>query len=65
LKTYIGDSVYAEIEYGQLKLTTDNGMGKSNTIYLEPEIWDSLVLWVKSVNKERTNENPRLRTNDD
>lgn len=42
-KSYLGDSVYAEVEDGMLKLTTENGMGPSNTIYLEPFVMDGLV----------------------
>lgn len=37
-KRYLGDSVYAEIDQGMIKLTTENGDGPSNTIYLEPEV---------------------------
>lgn len=53
MKTYIGDSIYAEVVHDQLKLTTENGEGPTNTIYFDPEIWDSLVIWVRSLNKER------------
>jgi hypothetical protein len=42
-KRYLGDSVYAEIENGMIKLTTDNGGGPSNTIYLEVSTYLSLV----------------------
>jgi hypothetical protein len=45
-KRYLGDSVYVEVERGMLKLTTDNGLGPSNTIYLEPEVYDALVAYV-------------------
>lgn len=46
-KEYIGDSVYIEInEYGQIVLTTENGYGASNTIYLEPEVFSALVEYV-------------------
>lgn len=37
-KRYLGDSVYAAVENGMIKLTTENGDGPSNTIYLEPEV---------------------------
>jgi len=44
-KQYIGDSVYAERDDadGSLILTTENGMGASNTIVLEPSVWNALV----------------------
>ena len=44
-KTYIGYSVYAEMtEYGDLRLTTENGMpgDPSNVILLTPEVYDNL-----------------------
>jgi hypothetical protein len=42
-KVYLGDSVYAEFEHGMIRLTTDNGMGPSNEIFLEPEVIQALV----------------------
>lgn len=46
-KAYLGDSVYAEIEHGMIKVTTDNGMGPSNEIFLEPEVYAALVAYVE------------------
>ena len=48
MKTYLGDSVYAERVDGMIKLTTDNGMGASNTIYLEPEVYQALREWAET-----------------
>ncbi len=45
-KQYIGDSVYAEVESGMIKLTTENGLGASNTIFLEDEVYEELVQYV-------------------
>ena len=60
MKTYIGDSVYAEINERGLTLTTENGLGPSNTIILEPGVWEDLKMWVKAVTgrpqKEEMNE---------
>ena len=43
-KQYLGDSVYAEYdENGQIILTTENGLGVTNKIYLEPEVLQALV----------------------
>lgn len=47
-KTYLGDGVYADTEDGMLKLTTENGYGASNTIYLEPEVIDALIRYVNT-----------------
>ena len=45
-KAYLGDSVYVEVEHGMLKLTTENGDGPSNTIFLEPEVYDALTQYM-------------------
>ena len=45
-KEYLGDSVYVEIENGMIKLTTENGYGPSNTIFLEVVVYDHLVKYV-------------------
>lgn len=47
MKAYLGDSVYVDIERGMLKLTTENGFGPSNTIYLEIEVFNNLVAYVR------------------
>jgi len=52
-KTYLGDSVYVELNMAQqIELTTDNGDGPSNTIYLEPEVYQALVKWVERLKEE-------------
>lgn len=51
-KEYIGDSVYAEYDGYGIKLTTENGMGASNTIVLEPDVYECLVLWVDALKKK-------------
>jgi hypothetical protein len=38
VKQYLGDSVYAEFDGYSIKLTTENGYGPSNTIWLEPNV---------------------------
>jgi hypothetical protein len=48
-KVYLGDSVYVEVEDGMLKLTTDNGLGASNTIYLEDQVYAALLQYVAHV----------------
>lgn len=48
-KVYLGDSVYADIDNGMVKLTTENGMGASNTIFLEPQVVDALFNFVAAM----------------
>jgi hypothetical protein len=50
-KQYLGDSVYASIENGMIKLTTENGMGASNEVYLEMEVYDALKTYVEAAVK--------------
>ncbi len=47
IKTYLGDSVYAEFDGGMVCLTTNNGYGIINTIYLELEVYKALVSFVQ------------------
>lgn len=42
-KRYLGDGVYAEIESGMIKLTTEDGVSVTNTIFLEVEVYRALV----------------------
>ena len=48
-KEYLGDSVYAEIEDGMVKLTTENGGQANNVIYLDFEVYRALVDWVNKI----------------
>lgn len=46
MKQYLGDSVYIDFDGFGLTLTTENGFGPSNTIYLEPEVWVAMKEYV-------------------
>lgn len=44
-KCYLGDGVYVEAEAsGSLKLTAENGIKATDTIYLEIDVLKALVL---------------------
>lgn len=45
-KTYLGDAVYAEVEEGRLRLTTEDGISVTNEIYLEPEVYQALTNYI-------------------
>jgi hypothetical protein len=53
-RVYLGDSVYAALENGMIKLTTENGYGPSNTILLESEVYEALVRWVERLKRTVT-----------
>lgn len=50
-KQYLGDAVYADIENGMLKLTTEDGISATNTIYFEPEVASALFDYLKRLLK--------------
>lgn len=51
-KEYIGDGVYVDVERGMIKLTTENGIRVTNTIYLEHDVWRHLSDYVWRHSKE-------------
>jgi hypothetical protein len=47
-KHYIGDGVYVEIEpWGDVVLTTENGISTTNRIVLEPEVLKEFELYIE------------------
>lgn len=47
-KQYIGDAVYAEVsQYGELIVTTEDGVAATNRIILEPETWRDLLAYAR------------------
>ena len=53
-KCYLGDSVYVYVDLvrGSFVLTTENGCGPTNTIFLEPSVYESLVAYVTTQSRE-------------
>lgn len=46
-KIYLGDGVYGEMDgYGNVILTTEDGIRATNTIHLEPEVLRALMAWL-------------------
>lgn len=49
-KIYLGDGVYADYEWGQIVLTTeDGGPEPTNRIVLESNVYDALVEFVNNL----------------
>lgn len=48
-KEYLGDSVYVEkdMDSGGVVITTDNGLGPDEIIYMEPEVIRSFERFIK------------------
>ena len=63
-KDYLGDGVYAEVEQGMVRLSTNNGYGDHAVIFLEPEVFAALTRWWERVRrleqqKQKDNETER------
>jgi hypothetical protein len=56
LKDYLGDSVYVDFDGYMICLTTENGMGPTNTIYLEPEVYKALLSYVERLKARQSEE---------
>ena len=50
-KEYLGDSVYVDNDGWGITLTTENGYGPSNTIYLEPDVLRNLDMYREQLKK--------------
>jgi hypothetical protein len=46
VKTYLGDGCYAEFDGYAITLTTENGVRTTNTIVLEPSVYEALTKFV-------------------
>lgn len=51
---YIGDGVYAHDDGYHIVLETFDGYEVTNTISLDPHVWDSLKLWDKRRRQQST-----------
>lgn len=61
LKQYLGDSVYVDWDGQMIRLTTENGYGPTNEIFMEPEVLMAFEYYLKllreKLEKERAVEN--------
>ena len=57
MKEYLGDGAYVDFDGFSLILTAENGIEATDTIYLEPSVWVTLVSYVERIRqteKEKT-----------
>lgn len=52
-KRYLGDGAYVDYDGFGLVLTTEDGISATNTIYLEPKVWDALVEYAEALPKRK------------
>lgn len=46
MKAHLGDGAYVDFDGWSLILTAEDGVRATDTIYLEPEVWERLVRYV-------------------
>jgi len=51
-KLYLGDSVYADFDGYGITLTTNNGLGATNKIYMEPFVLKALNDFIDYIKRE-------------
>ncbi len=51
-KEYLGDGVWVAVENGMIKLTTEEGYGPTNTIFLELPVFFELEEYVKKIKEK-------------
>jgi hypothetical protein len=49
VKRYIGDGVYVDFDGFAIVITTENGFETTNSIVLEPDVYEALLEWVASL----------------
>jgi hypothetical protein len=55
---YLGDSVYAGFDGYNVVLTTNNGLGANNVIYMEPAVLNALDLYRKRLTESHESNRP-------
>ena len=48
-KVYLGDGAYAQFDGYGVSVTAENGIEATDTVYLEPEVYDALVKYWNDV----------------
>ncbi len=51
-KQYLGDGVYVDFDGYGLIITTENGIETTNQIILEPEVYGSLLNYVRDLKSD-------------
>lgn len=62
-KQYLGDGVYVGFDGFVLVLSAENGVHATDTIYLEPQVLESLVLYIdelKQASRKAARSNARV-----
>ena len=52
-KVYLGDGAYVDFDGYALVLTTEDGISVTNTVVLEPSVWEALRAYVARLQETR------------
>jgi len=55
-RSYLGDGVYVKFDGYSIILTAENGICATDTIFLEPSVYQSLVDYVEKIKEGRGKE---------
>lgn len=50
-KQYLGDGLYADFDGYQIELYASNGERKTNSVYLEPGVLASFLIYIENLKK--------------
>ena len=53
-RRYLGDGVFADLEHGMVKLTAENGIGATDTIYLDTDTVTALLTFLEHLSDADT-----------
>lgn len=57
--SYLGDSVYVDIESGMFRLYTNNGLGPENIIFMESEVFEAFKSYAERIKKTKPTDHRR------
>jgi len=53
MKAYLGDGAYVDYDGDRLVLTAENGISATDTIYLDPDVWENLKSYVELLSRRQ------------
>ena len=51
-KEYLGDGLYVDYDGYQLVLTAEDGISITNRVFLEPQVWEALKVYVARLKED-------------
>jgi hypothetical protein len=51
---YLGDGLYASFDGFQVEVFSHDGLNKTNSVFMEPDILDSFIGFIKSIKQKES-----------